>query len=104
MFPIIPRIKGVIARGHRFLIDQVLVRGADDPEIDFQVARAAEFPVADLERDGHFIVLVQDLVEAFALVGAELDVVREGGGGEKAQEGGGKGLESHFGRWRRWRA
>ena len=84
MFPIIPRVKRVITRRYRFLIDQVLVRGADDPEVDFQIAGAAELAVADLEGDGHFVVFVQHFVEAFALVGAQLDVVGEGGGGEEA--------------------
>lgn len=84
MFPVIPRVERVIARRHRLLIDQVLVRsGADDPEVDFEVAGAAELAVADLEGDGHFVVFVEHFVEAFALVGAHLDVVGEGGGGEE---------------------
>jgi hypothetical protein len=46
------------------------------PEINLQVPAATEFPVADLERDRHLVVLVQRLVEALALVRLHLDVVR----------------------------
>ncbi len=45
------------------------------PKVNLQVTAAAEFPVADLERDRHLVVLVQLLVEAFALVRLHLDVV-----------------------------
>lgn len=46
------------------------------PEVNLQVAAAAEFPVANLEGDGHLVVLVQLLVEALALVRLHLDIVR----------------------------
>lgn len=49
------------------------------PEVNVQVAGVAEFPVADLESDGHDIVLVELLVEAFSTVGRELDVVAQHG-------------------------
>ena len=39
-------------------------------------------------------------MEAFSLMGAHLDVMREGGG-EKAQEGS-KELDAHHGRGREW--
>lgn len=53
--------------------------GASYPEVDVEVAGAAELAVADLEGDGHLVVAVQLLVEALAAVGGQLDVV--GGGG-----------------------
>jgi len=46
------------------------------PEINLQISAAAKLPVADLERDCHLVVLVEGLVEAFALVGLHLDIVR----------------------------
>ena len=54
------------------------------PEINLQVSAAAKLPVADLERDCHLVVLVEGLVEAFAGVSPELDVVC-GHGGEPRQ-------------------
>ena len=45
------------------------------PEIDVKVAGAAELPVADLESDGHLVILVEGLVEALPAVGWQLDVV-----------------------------
>lgn len=57
------------------------------PEVNLQIPRTAKLPVSNLERDRHFIIPVQDLVEAFSLMGAELDVVSEGCG-EEGQEGG----------------
>ncbi len=45
------------------------------PEVDVEVPGAAELAVADLEGDGHLVVLVQRLVEALATVGRELDIV-----------------------------
>jgi hypothetical protein len=45
------------------------------PEINFEIATASKFPVANLEGHGHFVVLVKGLVEAFALVRFHLDVV-----------------------------
>lgn len=58
--------------------------GNSYPEIDLQVPASSKLPVANLERDRHLVVLVQRLVEAFALVGLHLDVVR-GGEAEEAR-------------------
>lgn len=46
------------------------------PEIDLEVPTASKLPVTNLEGDGHLVVPVQDLVEAFSRMRAELDVVR----------------------------
>lgn len=51
-------------------------------EIDVEVPRTAKLPVADLECDRHFIVLVQFLVEAFSRMRLQYDVVGEDGGEE----------------------
>jgi hypothetical protein len=61
----------------------ILSSGQTHPEVNVQVSATAKLAVADLEGDGHLVVGVQLLVEAFARVGSELDVV---GGGE-AYEG-----------------
>lgn len=45
------------------------------PKVDIQVSCAAKLSVADLERDGHLVILVKGLVEAFAAVGGQLYVV-----------------------------
>ena len=45
------------------------------PKVDVQIATATKLPVTDLECDGHPILLVQRLVEAFSGVGAEKDIV-----------------------------
>lgn len=58
------------------------------PEIDIQVAGAAEFTIADLERDRHFVILAQVLVEALEIVRGQGNVV---GGGDI--EGDGRGEE-----------
>lgn len=55
------------------------------PEVNLQVSAPSEFPVADLERDCHLVVLVQLLVEAFALVRLHLDVVRRCEGEQAAR-------------------
>ena len=55
------------------------------PEIDVQVSAAAKFPVADLEGHRHLVVLVQLLVEAFALVRFHLNVVRRRQGEQAAR-------------------
>ena len=49
------------------------------PEIDVKVAGAAELPVADLESDGHLVILVQLLMETLAAVRGQLDVVGQHG-------------------------
>lgn len=46
------------------------------PKVNLEVPAATKFSVADLEGDGHLVVLVQRLVEAFAHVGLHLNVVR----------------------------
>jgi len=68
--------EGVIAARDTTLVDFEGVGGCLDPKVNFQVAAASEFPVADLEGDGHLVVLVQGLVETLALVGLHLDAVR----------------------------
>lgn len=55
------------------------------PEINLEIATAAEFPVADLEGDCHLVVLVEGFVEAFALVSLHLDVVGRCGGDKAAR-------------------
>lgn len=65
------------------------------PEVKLQIPRATKLPIPNLECDRHLIIFMQDLVEAFSLMGAHLDVVREGGG-EEAQESG-EQLEAHGG-------
>ncbi|KAI6770409.1 hypothetical protein HG530_005038 [Fusarium avenaceum] len=45
------------------------------PEVDIEVACAAEFPIADLEGDSHGVILVEGFVEAFSTVGGQDDVV-----------------------------
>jgi hypothetical protein len=45
------------------------------PKVNFQIAAAAKLPVADLEGHRHLVILVQRLVEAFALVGLHLDIM-----------------------------
>lgn len=67
-----------------------------NPKVNLQIPRTTKFPVSNLESDCHLIIPLQDLVEAFSLMGAHLDVVRDGGG-EEAQEGG-KEWEAHCGR------
>ena len=70
-------------------------QGATDPEINLQIPCAAKLAVSNLKCNRHLIILMQDLVEAFSLMGAHLDVVSEGGG-EEAQEGG-REWEAHGG-------
>lgn len=41
-------------------------RWATYPEINLEVPAPSKFPVADLERNSHLIILVQCLVEAFS--------------------------------------
>lgn len=58
------------------------------PKVNVEVACAAKLAVADLEGDGHLVVLVEALVEALDATGRQHDVVRhhslEGhGGGEE---------------------
>ena len=72
-------------------------RRGTHPEVNLQVPRTAKLSVSNLECDCHLIILVKDLVEAFSLMGAHLNVVRERAG-EEAQEGG-QNWEAHCGRY-----
>jgi len=47
------------------------------PEVHIQVSTSSEFPVTDLEGDGHPVVGVQHFVEALARVSPQLHVVRK---------------------------
>lgn len=51
-------------------------------KVDVQVAASTKLPVADLEGDGHLVIFMQLLVEAFSRVSSELDVVGLGDGEE----------------------
>ena len=72
------------------------MRGAY-PEVNLQIPRTAKLSVSNLECDRHLIIFVKDLVEAFSLVSAHLNVMRKRGGKE-AQEGG-EYWEAHRGRY-----
>ena len=61
------------------------------PKVNFQVATASKLPVPNLECDGHFVILVQDLMEAFSRMRAHLDVVGEGDPQQAGQSGAGGG-------------
>jgi len=63
-----------------------MIESLTHPEIDIQVTATTKFTVADLERDGHLVVGVERLVEAFACVCFHLDIVG-GADGCKAQKG-----------------
>lgn len=111
-------VEGVVAGGHTALMDLVAARWCLDlstsvsncccafacvsrpnayPEIDFQIAAAAKLSVANLECDRHLVVLVQLFVEAFALVGLHLDVVRRSEREQTARSGEKtKGREQHL--------
>ena len=70
--------------GHEVLDSELTKEGSSYPEINLQIPASSKLPVANLERDCHLVVLVQRLVEAFALVRLHLDVVR-GGEAEEAR-------------------
>ena len=57
------------------------------PEVNLEVAAAAELAVADLVGHGHPVVAVEVLVETLARVGFHLDVVRGGEADEAEPEG-----------------
>ena len=59
---------------------------ATHPEVNLQIPRTSKFPISDLKCDRHLIILMQNLVEAFLLMGAQLDVVSHGGC-QEAQQG-----------------
>jgi hypothetical protein len=46
------------------------------PEVDVQIAGTAKLAVTNLKGDGHFVVGVQLLVEAFSRMCLEQDIVR----------------------------
>jgi len=52
------------------------------PEVKLQIPTSTELPIADLERDSHFVILMQLLVETFSWMRLHLNVV---GGGETQQ-------------------
>ena len=65
------------------------------PEVDVEVSGAPKLPVADLEGHGHLVALAQRLVEAFATMGGQGDVVGAGSleescAGEQQLRGGGE--------------
>ena len=73
------------------------------PKVNLQVSASAKLPVADLEGDCHLVVLVQLLVEAFALMRLHLDVVRRGEGEQAARRcEKTKGREQHLCGGRAW--
>ena len=63
-----------------------MIKRLTHPEINIKVTTTTEFTVADLERDGHLVVRVKRLVEAFACVCLHLDIMG-GADGCKAQKG-----------------
>lgn len=65
------------------------------PEVDVEVPGAPKLPVTDLEGHRHLVTLVKRLVEAFAAVGGQGDVVgasslEESCAGEQQLPGGGE--------------
>jgi hypothetical protein len=65
------------------------------PEINVKVSTATEFAIANLEGDGHSVIRVQLLVEAFARVCLQLDVVCRADGEETAKGYIEKGEDEH---------
>jgi hypothetical protein len=55
------------------------------PEINVEISTATKLAIADLEGDGHSIIRVQLLVETFARVCLELNVVCRADGKETAE-------------------
>lgn len=55
------------------------------PEVNVEVSTATKLAIADLEGDSHSVVRVQLLVEAFARVCLQLDVVCRTDGEETAE-------------------
>ena len=45
------------------------------PEVDIEISSTAKFPVTHLEGNGHLVVYVQHLVEAFPPMRGQLDIV-----------------------------
>lgn len=55
------------------------------PEVNVEISATTKLAIADLEGDGHPVVRVQLLVEAFARVCLQLDVVCRADGKETAE-------------------
>lgn len=123
VFAVFGGSEGVVARGDATFVNLHVVVGRLDldrqllegelytrasklslthPEVNLQVAAAAKLAVADLEGDGHLVVLVQGFVEAFALVSLHLDVVGRGIRQQAARRSEhGEGRKQHGGNCRR---
>ena len=66
------------------------------PKVNLDVSAAAKFSVANLEGDGHLVVLVKRFVETFTLVGLHLNAVRQRRRQQAARRSKkGKGREPH---------
>ena len=50
-------------------------RGGRYPKVDFKVTRTAKLAVPHLKSHGHFVIFMEILMEAFARVCAQLDIV-----------------------------
>jgi hypothetical protein len=96
---VVLRVEGVVAVRYVLLEGLILARGIRDldlghynlarssgrveleklayPKVDIQVSGTAKFSIADLEGDGHLVLIVKLLVETFAAMGRELDVVAQ---------------------------
>ena len=72
----------------------VSINSSTHPEVHIKVSSLLKLSVANLESDGHSIILVKLLVEALAAVGSKLDVVGEGAGEKAAQNE--KRRETHY--------
>ena len=55
----------------------IKIKSHSYPEINIEVACTAKFPVPHLERYGHFIILVEVLVEALEAMGWQDNVVSD---------------------------
>jgi hypothetical protein len=65
------------------------------PKVNVEVSTTTELAIADLEGDGHSVIRVQLLVEAFARVCLQLDVVCRADGKEAAKSGIEEGEDEH---------
>jgi hypothetical protein len=63
----------------------LIARSKTYPEVNVEVSAPSEFPIGNLERDGHLVIGMELLVEAFSRVGLEVDVV-SGGKAEKGRK------------------
>lgn len=69
------------------------------PKVDIQIPTSSKFSIADLERDGHAIVLMEILVEALSGVGPQLNVVRIAEGEQRQHRNQNAEKERHRGGW-----